>query len=71
MGGASADLLPTLKARTSEENGELLTSEVDALRAFEVITKRRLYVVARVRLFAATPRRAALINPHQGRPDAG
>ena len=59
--GAS-DLLPALKKRT-KESGELLTfTDAEALRALEVITKRRPQVVALERLFAATPRGAALIN---------
>jgi hypothetical protein len=60
IGGA--DLLPALKERT-REGGELLAfSEADALAALETILKRRPPVVALERLFAATPRGAALIN---------
>ncbi len=60
---AAPDLLPTLKQRTGDVNGELLAfSDADALRALEVITKRRPRVVAIEKLFAATPRGAALIN---------
>jgi hypothetical protein len=59
--GAS-DLLPALKKRT-HESGELLTfTDAEALEALEEITKRRPQVVALERLFAATPRGAALIN---------
>ena len=44
-------------------NGELLEfSDSDALRALEVITKRRPAVITLERLFAMTPRGAALIN---------
>jgi hypothetical protein len=58
----AADLLPALKKRTTE-SGELLTfTDAEALRALDVITKRRPRVVALERLFAATPRGAALIN---------
>ena len=58
----AADLLPALKKRTNE-SGELLTfTDAEALRALDVITKRRPQVVALERLFAATPRGAALIN---------
>ena len=60
---AASDLLATLKERTGDANGEVLTfSDADALRALEVITKRRPRVVVLERLFAATPRGAALIN---------
>ena len=60
---AASDLLATLKERTGDVNGEVLAfSDSDALRALEVITKRRPRVVALERLFAATPRGAALIN---------
>ena len=60
---AAPDLLPTLKQRTGDVNDEVLAfSDADALRALEVITKRRPHVVAIERQFAATPRGAALIN---------
>ncbi|OLC52428.1 MAG: hypothetical protein AUH43_00170 [Acidobacteria bacterium 13_1_40CM_65_14] len=58
-----ADRLPALKERAGAVNGEILEfSDADALRALEVITKRRPKVVTLERLFAMTPRGAALIN---------
>jgi len=60
---AAADLLPTLKERTAAVNGELLAfSDADALLAFQTIMQRRPQVVALERMFAVTPRGAALIN---------
>jgi PilZ domain-containing protein len=60
--GAS-DLLPGLKERAGTINGEMLTfADADALQALETITKRRPGVVALERMFAVTPRGAALIN---------
>ena len=60
---AAADLLPTLKERTAAVNGELLTfSDADALLAFQTIMQRRPQVVTLERMFAVTPRGAALIN---------
>jgi hypothetical protein len=60
---AAPDLLASLKERTDDTSGEVLAfTDSDALRALEVITKRRPAVVALERLFAATPRGAALIN---------
>jgi hypothetical protein len=60
---AAADLLPTLKERTAAASGELLTfSDADALLAFQTIMQRRPKVVALERMFALTPRGAALIN---------
>jgi archaeosine-15-forming tRNA-guanine transglycosylase len=60
---ASPDLLPALKQRTSDAAVELLAfSDADALRAIQVIIQRRPRVVVLERLFAATPRGAALIN---------
>ena len=60
---AATDLLPTLKARTATDDTELLAfSDTEALRALEVISRRRPSVVALERAFAATPRGAALIN---------
>jgi len=58
-----ADRLPALIERSGAINGEVLQfSETDALQALEVITKRCPKVVTMERLFAMTPRGAALIN---------
>lgn len=60
---AAPDLLPALKERAGVADGEVLTfADTEALRALEAITKRRPRAVAVERLFAATPRGAALIN---------
>jgi PilZ domain-containing protein len=62
---ATAELLPKMKQRVAEAaaNIELLAfTDVEALRALEAITKRRPAIVALERMFAATPRGAALIN---------
>lgn len=60
---AAADVLPVLKERAQASNREILAfPDVEALRALEVITKRHPKVVALERVFAATPRGAALIN---------
>jgi hypothetical protein len=60
---AAPDLMPALKERTAVDGGELLAfTDSDALRALDVITKRRPTTVALERAFAATPRGAALIN---------
>lgn len=60
---AAFDLLPALKERAGTINGELLTfADADALLALETISKRRPALVALERMFAVTPRGAALIN---------
>ena len=60
---AAADVLPSLQERADTAAGELLVfTDADALRALEVITKRKPAVVAVERVFAGTPRGAALIN---------
>jgi hypothetical protein len=60
---AAADLLPALKPRATVTGGELLTfADTEALRALEMVSKRRPQLVALERQFAATPRGAALIN---------
>ena len=60
---APSDLLPGLKERAGAVDGEVLTfTDADALRALEAITQRRPQVVALERMFAVTPRGAALIN---------
>jgi len=59
----AAELWPALKQRIGDAGGEILTfADTDALRALDVITRRRPAVVALERLFAASPRGAALIN---------
>jgi hypothetical protein len=58
----AADLLPALKARAGVD-GEVLTfADSDALRALETISRRRPALIALERVFAVTPRGAALIN---------
>jgi hypothetical protein len=60
---ASAELLPALAPQAATKGTELLAfSDADALHALEVITKRRPKMVTLERLFAATPRGAALIH---------
>jgi len=57
------DFLPGLKERAGTGNGEVLTfSDAEALRALEAITRRKPGVVTLERMFAVTPRGAALIN---------
>jgi hypothetical protein len=57
------DFLAALKERAGAVNGEVLAfSDVEALRALETITRRKPTVVALERLFALTPRGAALIQ---------
>ena len=60
---ASPDFLPQLKERAEDGTTEVLAfADSEALRALEVITKRRPRLVTLERLFAATPRGAALIH---------
>jgi hypothetical protein len=60
---AASDLLPGLKARAGQNGAELLTfTDAEALTALHTIVKRRPQVIALERMFAATPRGAALIN---------
>jgi hypothetical protein len=60
---AAAALLPGLKERAGTLDGELLTfTDADALAAFRTIVERRPHVVTLERMFAVTPRGAALIN---------
>ena len=60
---AASDLLPSLRERAAAADGELLTfSDADALSALQTIVKRRPHIVALERMFAVTPRGAALIN---------
>ena len=66
---AAQALMPALKERTATDGHELLAfADSDALRALEVITKRRPAIVALDRAFAASSRGAALINRIKGDP---
>jgi len=60
---AAPNLIESLTERAGPLNGEVLTfSDAEPLRALETIAKRKPQVVALERLFAVTPRGAALIN---------
>jgi hypothetical protein len=60
---APSDLLPAVKERAGAVDGEVLTfTDADALRALQTIILRRPQVVTLERMFAVTPRGAALIN---------
>jgi hypothetical protein len=60
---APPDLLPGLKERAGVVDGEVLTfTDADALRAFQTIIQHRPQLVGLERMFAVTPRGAALIN---------
>jgi PilZ domain-containing protein len=60
---AATDVQPAFRQRAGALDGDvLLFSDGEALRALEAITSRRPRLVALERLFAATPRGAALIN---------
>ena len=60
---AGADRLPLLKERIGAVEGELLAfTDADVLQALEAIARRKPQMVALERLFAASPRGAALIN---------
>jgi archaeosine-15-forming tRNA-guanine transglycosylase len=58
-----SELLPALRERAGAVNGDLLTfTDADALNALLTIVKRRPRLVALERMFALTPRGAALIH---------
>jgi hypothetical protein len=60
---AASDCLDGLKARAGDGAGEILAfTDAEALTALQTIMKRRPQVVALERMFAVTPRGAALIN---------
>ena len=66
---AASDLLPGLKERAAAIDGEVLTfSDADALSALQTIMARRPHVVALERMFAVTPRGAALISRSKADP---
>lgn len=60
---APSDLLAGVKERAGAVAGDVLTfSDADAVRALQTIVERRPQVIALERMFAVTPRGAALIN---------
>jgi hypothetical protein len=61
---AAANLLDVLKrgAEAEHQHEIVAFTDADALRALDTITKRKPAVIALERMFASTPRGAALIN---------
>ena len=60
---AKADVLPAVEQRAATFGGEIVSfNETQAIAALEAVIKRKPAVVAFERLFAMTPRGAALIN---------
>src|SRR4249919_155426 len=62
---AASNLMPGLCARLAQEGetGELLTfADTEPIQALQAILERRPGLIVLERLFAATPRGAALIN---------
>src|SRR5207253_4790971 len=60
---ATADVLPAAEQRASSFGGEIIGfNEAQAIQALETVFKRKPGVVAFERMFAITPRGAALIN---------
>jgi len=60
---ATADVLPALQERVSSIGGEVLGfNETQAIPALEAVMRRKPGVVAFERMFAITPRGAALMN---------
>src|SRR5687767_7599034 len=68
---AASNLMPGLCARLAEE-GELLTfADSEPTEALQAILERRPRLIVLERLFAATPRGAALINRIRADPQLG
>jgi hypothetical protein len=66
---AAAELLPTLKKRPIDPDSEVLAfADTDALKALDVISKRRPSVIVLEQEFSATPRGAALVRRIQADP---
>ena len=59
---AAPDFLPGLKARANSGGEVLMFTDAEALAALQTIVKRRPQLIALERMFAVTPRGAALIN---------
>jgi hypothetical protein len=59
---AAPDFLPGLKERAGADGEVLMFTDAEALAALQTIVKRRPQLVALERMFAVTPRGAALIN---------
>jgi len=58
-----ADVLPAIEQRAAAFGGDVVSfNETQAIQALETVLKRRPAVVALERMFAMTPRGAALIN---------
>jgi CheY-like chemotaxis protein len=68
---AASNLMPALRERLAEE-GELLTfADTEPIQALQAILEHRPRLIVLERLFAATPRGAALINRIKTDPQLG
>src|SRR5215211_3970039 len=68
---AATNLMPALQERLADE-GELLTfADTEPIQALQAILERRPDLIVLERLFAATPRGAALINRIKTDPQLG
>ena len=60
---AASNLMPSLRQRLAGDGGELLTfTDTEPIQALQAILDQRPRLIVLERLFAATPRGAALIN---------
>ena len=68
---AATNLMPSLQERLANE-GELLTfADTEPIQALQAILEQRPSLIVLERLFAATPRGAALINRIKTDPQLG
>jgi hypothetical protein len=59
---AASNLMPGLRERLSDEDALVCFSDTEPIQALQAIIEQRPHLIVLERLFAATPRGAALIN---------
>src|SRR5258707_10786489 len=69
---AATNLMPALQERLAGEGGEVLAfADTEPIQALQAILEQRPSLIVLERLFAATPRGAALINRIKTDPQLG
>jgi hypothetical protein len=68
---AASNLMPSLRERLAEDGGLLVFPDTEPIQALQAILEHRPPLIVLERLFAATPRGAALINRIKNDPQLG
>src|SRR5512145_3553359 len=68
---AASNLMPSLRERLADDGELLVFPDTEPIQALQAILEHKPYLIVLERLFAATPRGAALINRIKNDPHLG